>query len=148
MHAGTRFLWLELTGRCQLACAHCYADSGPSGTHGAVSRAGWVRVLNQAAELRVEMVQFIGGEPTLYPEFASLVDHALLLGLAVEVFTNLVHVTAELWETFSRLGVSLATSYYSDDPVNHARITGRPSHARTRANIIEAVRRDIPLRAG
>lgn len=32
--APLRFLWLEITGRCQLACAHCYADSGPTGTHG------------------------------------------------------------------------------------------------------------------
>lgn len=25
------FLWLETTGKCQLACEHCYADSGPTG---------------------------------------------------------------------------------------------------------------------
>ncbi|MBA2309466.1 MAG: hypothetical protein H0W01_09270 [Pseudonocardiales bacterium] len=30
-----RFLWLEITGKCQLACEHCYADSsGPTRTHG------------------------------------------------------------------------------------------------------------------
>src|SRR4029077_7398440 len=23
------FLWLEVTGKCQLACEHCYAESGP-----------------------------------------------------------------------------------------------------------------------
>jgi MoaA/NifB/PqqE/SkfB family radical SAM enzyme len=22
------FLWLEVTGKCQLACSHCYASSG------------------------------------------------------------------------------------------------------------------------
>lgn len=27
------FVWLELTGKCQLECTHCYADSGPSGTN-------------------------------------------------------------------------------------------------------------------
>jgi hypothetical protein len=27
-------LWLELTGKCQLACVHCYADSGPDKGHG------------------------------------------------------------------------------------------------------------------
>jgi len=25
----TKFVWLELTGRCQLECAHCYAESSP-----------------------------------------------------------------------------------------------------------------------
>ncbi|PWK82464.1 hypothetical protein C8D88_11357 [Lentzea atacamensis] len=24
-----RFAWLEITGKCQLSCTHCYADSGP-----------------------------------------------------------------------------------------------------------------------
>jgi MoaA/NifB/PqqE/SkfB family radical SAM enzyme len=114
----TSFLWLEVTGRCQLACRQCYADSGPSGTHGLMTRADWVRVLDEAAVL------------------------------GVEVFTNLVHVTDEMWEVFARPRVSLATSYYSDDPAQHAAVTGRPSYPRTKANITEAVRRGIPLRAG
>ena len=33
------FMWLELTGKCQLACGHCYADSGPAGTHGTMTAA-------------------------------------------------------------------------------------------------------------
>jgi MoaA/NifB/PqqE/SkfB family radical SAM enzyme len=24
-----RFLWLEITGKCNLFCTHCYAESGP-----------------------------------------------------------------------------------------------------------------------
>ncbi|SBW19364.1 radical SAM domain-containing protein [Candidatus Protofrankia californiensis] len=142
------FLWCEVTGRCQLTCVHCYAESSPSGTHGAMTEADWVRVLDQASDLGVRMVQFIGGEPTLYPPLGVLVDRALALGLTVEVFSNLVHVPDALWEIFSRPGVSLATSYYSDDPTQHAAITGRPSHRPTKANIAEAVRRGIPVRAG
>ncbi|MGH4018521.1 MAG: hypothetical protein ACRDT0_04605, partial [Pseudonocardiaceae bacterium] len=54
-----------------------------------------------------------------------------------------------LWELFSVPGVSLATSYYSDVPTQHEEITGRRgSHAKTRANIVEAIRREIPLRVG
>lgn len=146
--SGTSFLWLEITGRCQLECRHCYAGSSPTGTHGMMGSADWVRVLDQATAMGVEMVQFIGGEPTLYPALVDLLDHALSRGLEVEVFSNLVHVTDELWEAFSRPGVSVATSYYSDDPAQHAAVTGRPSHARTRTNIAEAIRREIPLRAG
>ncbi|MGH3903937.1 MAG: radical SAM protein [Pseudonocardiaceae bacterium] len=145
---GTSFLWLEITGRCQLQCMHCYAESGPDGTHGTMTRRDWVRVLDQAVHLDVEMVQFIGGEPTLYPGLAGLVEHALGCGLQVEVFSNLVHISDELWEVFSRPGISLATSYYSDDPDQHAAVTARPSYGRTKANIVEAVRREIPLRAG
>lgn len=142
------FLWLELTGRCQLACRHCYADSSPAGTHGSMTSTDWVRVIDEAAEWGTPVVQFIGGEPTLHPALPELINHALFRALAVEVFTNLVHVSGQLWDTFAQPGVSLATSYYSDHPDQHAGITGRPSYARTRANITEAVRRGIPLRAG
>jgi MoaA/NifB/PqqE/SkfB family radical SAM enzyme len=142
------FLWLELTGTCQLACSHCYADSSPAGTHGTMTADDWRRIIDQAAEMGMRTVQFIGGEPTLHPDLGDLIRHALTRALAVEIFTNLVHITADLWDVFSQPGVSLATSYYSDDPGEHAAVTGRPSHARTRANIIEAVRRGIPLRVG
>lgn len=113
-----------------------------------MSREDWLRVLDEAVDLGVEMVQFIGGEPMLHPDLAVLVAHALGRGLQVEVFSNLVHMSDLLWEVFSRPGVSLVTSYYSDDPVQYAAVTGRPSHARTRANINQALRRGIPLRAG
>lgn len=143
-----RLLWLDLTRNCQLRCSHCYNASGPEGGHGSMGRQDWLEVLDQAAARSVPNVQFIGGEPTLHPDFGVLVDRALNLGLAVEVYSNLVHVSKECWALFQRKGVALATSYYSDRPEDHNRMTGRPSHARTRANIEKAVRFGIPLRVG
>jgi MoaA/NifB/PqqE/SkfB family radical SAM enzyme len=110
--------------------------------------ADWVGVLDEAAVVDVATVQFIGGEPTLHPHLPALINHAARVGLEVEVFSNLVRVTDLLWEAFSQQGVRLACSYYTDDPNQHAAITGRSSLARTRANIAEAVRRSIPLRVG
>lgn len=146
--AAPEFAWLEITGKCQLSCTHCYADSGPNGTHGQMTASDWQRVIEQLAALGVGMVQFIGGEPTLHPALPTLIDDALVFGVQVEVFSNLVHVPPTLWPVLSQPGVGLATSYYSDDPAEHAAITARPTHRRTRANIAEAVRRGIPIRAG
>ncbi|MGH3932929.1 MAG: radical SAM protein, partial [Pseudonocardiaceae bacterium] len=143
------FIWAEITGRCQLTCAHCYAESGPFGTHGTMGHDDWLRLIDDAAELGTQMIQFIGGEPTLHPALPELVDHALDSGLEVEVFTNLVRVTPRMWETFSRPRIRLATSFYADGVDQHEAITGRQgSYARTKANIAEAVRRSIPLRVG
>lgn len=144
------FLWLEITGRCQLRCEHCYAESGPEGTHGTMTAEDWRRVLDEAAVLGVRDVQLIGGEPTLHPELPRLVRHALALGLGVEVYSNLARtIPEELWGVFAFPGVRLATSYYATDaPVHDAITTRRGSHRRTRANIDEARRRGIPLRAG
>ncbi|SEM74646.1 radical SAM/SPASM domain-containing protein [Lihuaxuella thermophila] len=142
------FLWLEITGRCQLECTHCYAASGPTGTHGQMTKDDWSRIIEDAAGLGVESLQFIGGEPTLHPDFPDLLKLAVKNGIEVEVFSNLVHITPSLWNLFSETGVSLATSWYSDDANEHAAITNRKSFELTKASIDEAVRRDIPLRVG
>ncbi|MEU1669683.1 radical SAM/SPASM domain-containing protein [Streptomyces sparsogenes] len=104
--------------------------------------------LDQAADCGVRRVQLIGGEPTMHPDALDLVDRALSLGLRVEVYSNLVHLSAKWWAMLQRDGVSLATSYYSDQADEHNAITGRRTYALTRANIEKAVRLGIPLRVG
>jgi radical SAM protein with 4Fe4S-binding SPASM domain len=142
-----RSLALELTGRCQLSCAHCYADSSPHGRHGDMTGTDWRLLLDAAARFGVEHVQFIGGEPTLHPECANLVEHAVTAGMRVEVFTNLVRVSRTWWSLFLRPDVSVATSYYTADSALHDAFTGLDgSHARTRANIARAVRTGVKIR--
>jgi MoaA/NifB/PqqE/SkfB family radical SAM enzyme len=136
------FLELEVTDRCQLTCGHCYAEAGPTKGHGSMIGDDWKRVISEAARIGVTKVQLIGGEPTLHPDFAELVEHALAEGLAVQVYSNLYRVRLEHWALFTRPGVTLATSYYADTDEGHDAVTGRKgSHAATRANIIEAHRR-------
>ncbi|MFI0777941.1 radical SAM/SPASM domain-containing protein [Streptomyces sp. NPDC021212] len=144
----TRFLWLDLTRKCQLSCTPCFNASGPEGTHDTMTREDWLRVLDQAAGCGVRRVQLIGGEPTLHPDSLVLADSALSLGFGVEIYSNLVRVTEAWWALLQREGMSLATSYYSDAPDEHNKVTGRPSHARTLANIKKAAQLRIPLRVG
>lgn len=147
--APVTFLELEITGRCQLACVHCYAASGPNGGSGTMALRDWEQVLSDAQRTGVTTVQFIGGEPTLHPGLPRLMRYAIDIGLKVDVYTNLVHVTSELWNLMEAGDVSLGTSWYSSDPAVHASITGTVgSFWRTRTNIAEALRRRIPLRVG
>jgi MoaA/NifB/PqqE/SkfB family radical SAM enzyme len=141
-------IWAEITGKCQLSCSHCYAGSGPGGTHGTMTPEDWQNLITQAAELGARHITFIGGEPTLHPDLPRLARHALALGLNAEIYSNLVHVTAETWELLELPGVSLAASWYTDDRAQHAAITGRDTWRQTRANFAEAARRGIPVRAG
>ncbi|AZK95328.1 MULTISPECIES: radical SAM/SPASM domain-containing protein [Streptomyces] len=146
---GIRTLELEITGKCQLSCSHCLSESGPQATHGEMTPTDWRNVITDAAALGIPRVQLIGGEPTVHPQWRDFTGHALGLGLDVEVYSNLFHVARSWWETFQRTGVTLATSYYSDDPDEHDRITGkRGSYLRTRVNIEEALRRRVPVRVG
>ncbi|MEV2195968.1 radical SAM protein [Streptomyces phaeochromogenes] len=139
----------ELTARCQLQCSHCCTLSGPKARPGTMRHDDWLKAIRAIAGLGIPAIQFIGGEPTLYPRLIELVEDSRRQGLAVEVYSNLAHIRGALWATLVQDGVRLATSYYSDDPAQHDEITGvSGSHGRTRANIVEAVRRGIPLRAG
>jgi MoaA/NifB/PqqE/SkfB family radical SAM enzyme len=143
------FIWLDLTSRCPLACVHCYAGASPRGTHGQMTTTAWLEIVSQASALGVGRVIVIGGEPLYHPGCGDIVRHALAKGLLVEIFSSLYRVTPAQWELAALAGVSLACSYYSDDPAQHEAISGRRgSHARTRRNIAEAVRRGIPIRVG
>ncbi|MFI1676044.1 radical SAM/SPASM domain-containing protein [Streptomyces sp. NPDC020607] len=143
-----RFLWLDLTRKCQLKCEHCLNESSPEGDHGEMTREDWVRVLNEGAASGVRAVQLFGGEPMLHPNALELVERALDHGMKIEVYSNLVHVSNAWWGILQCRDVSLATSYYSDVPEEHNKITGRKSHGRTKSNIAEAIRLGIPVRVG
>ena len=143
-----RRLWAELTNKCQLECVMCYADSGPGGSHGAMRPADRTDLVDQAAAAKIDMIQFMGGEPTMHPRFTTIMSHALGAGLDVEVYSNLVHVTDEMWELFQSPRVSLAFSYFAKDAAAHNAVTGRNSHKATRRNAEKAASLGIPIRAG
>ncbi|MGW1281631.1 radical SAM protein [Streptomyces tsukubensis] len=144
-----KFAWLEVTGLCNEFCDHCYADSGPQKDHGTMTVDDWKHVVDQLPALGCDDVQFIGGEPTLYPHLPELIEHAHRAGFGIEVFSNLTHIREGLWETFTKYGVTLATSYYSDTAEDHDAVTRlRGSHRRTRANITKALDLGIPVRGG
>ncbi|MBQ0830228.1 radical SAM/SPASM domain-containing protein [Streptomyces tagetis] len=143
------FAWLEVTGRCNLECTHCYADSSPRGTHGIMTCTDWKDTISQLAVMGTRDVQFIGGEPLLYPHIEELIVHARMAGLTVEVFSNLTTVPDHLWQMFVEHDVRLATSYYSDTAADHDAVTARKgSHARTRAGIQRAQELGLTLRGG
>lgn len=143
-----RSLALDITRACQAKCVQCYNNSGPGGTAGEMTRADWLSVLDQAAAMGAVQVQFIGGEPTMHPDLPDLIDHALDLGLHVEVFSNLIRITRAMWRVLRQRGVTVATSYYSDSAVEHEAITHhRGSYKRTKTNIRVALGFGIPLRA-
>ncbi|KND34420.1 radical SAM protein [Streptomyces acidiscabies] len=144
-----RSLELEITGKCQLTCTHCLSESRPQATHGTMTPEDWRAVIVDAAALGIETIQLIGGEPTVHPHWREFAELALSLGRRLEVFSNLFHVKPEWWDLFTRDGVRIGTSYYSDDPEEHDRITGRKgSYLRTRANIQKALSLGVPLRVG
>jgi len=147
---GLHFIWLELTGRCNLRCRHCYADSLPSiPLNGEMRFTDWCNVLTEAATLGCRQVQFIGGEPTLYPQLVGLLAHARESGYSrVEVFTNGVRLGDALLRALVKYGVGVNFSVYSADPIIHDAVTQHGgSFAATAKSIARAVGRGLKVRA-
>jgi MoaA/NifB/PqqE/SkfB family radical SAM enzyme len=148
---GLSFLWLEITGKCNLTCTHCYADSGPSGSlRGVMSVGAWIRVIDEAAEIGCRELQFIGGEPTLHPELERLIAHARAREFTfVEVYTNATQLSAGLIQCLRENYVHVAASFYSDDSEVHDRITRRQgSWRQTLAGFEAILGAGLPLRVG
>ncbi|WP_233200311.1 radical SAM protein [Blastopirellula marina] len=68
---------LEITSSCNLSCPMCYAGSGPGGKH--LSVAECQAAIDRLVEVegRPEVLQLSGGEPTIHPEFETILAYAL-----------------------------------------------------------------------
>lgn len=110
----------------------------------------WTRVIDEAAELGCRSMQFIGGEPLLYPELDELIDVANNRGFEfIEVFTNATAVTPKRAEQFARWNVHVACSVYAADANTHDRVTAKPgSFDRTVAGLTNLARKSVPIRIG
>lgn len=143
-----RFVSLEITPQCNLTCGHCYTKSSPYFHDPNV--VDWLRILREAHELGCRQVQFIGGEPTIYPKIVELLTTASDLGYEyIEIYTNLVSVPNNLLRTIGDLGVKVATSFYSSNRDVHEQLTGvKGSFDKTVAGIRQVLLKNIPLRVG
>lgn len=68
---------IEVTDHCNLKCPICYAESGPSRPH--YRTLGHIQQLIDAVvrnEGEPDVVQISGGEPTLHPDFFTILDRA------------------------------------------------------------------------
>lgn len=144
-------LWLELTAACNLECHHCYTRSGPHRRlRGAMGLAEWQQLLIEARETDCPSIQFIGGEPTIFPDFPALLAFAHDLDFPqIEVFTNATRITPRLVDALQATGTRVACSFYSDNPAAHDHITARPgSFERTVSGIESLLAHDVSLRVG
>jgi MoaA/NifB/PqqE/SkfB family radical SAM enzyme len=80
-------MYIEITTRCNMSCAHCGADAKAAGidmTFDVFKKA--VRVCKEAGATRVTIG---GGEPTIHPEFMKMLDYAVeQFKITVSIISN------------------------------------------------------------
>jgi MoaA/NifB/PqqE/SkfB family radical SAM enzyme len=142
-------IWLELTNGCNLHCGHCYSDSFPgSQSRDKLSHQDYLRLIDEAANLGISTVQFIGGEPLLYKRLPELVEQAQSAGFRqIEIFSNLVASRFDVFDVVNPAKVSFATSVYSFEPSVHDAIVNElGSFLKTVKNITRLVERGVRVR--
>ena len=141
-------IFIELLGRCNERCVHCYADSAPTVTD-ALPKEVVFAVIDQAAALGFRRIQFTGGDPLLCDFLVEAVARASERSLAqIEIFTNGLALTDELADRLAPYAPAFAFSVYSTDPEVHDRTTRTPgSHRRTLAAIDRVIARGLSCRA-
>jgi radical SAM protein with 4Fe4S-binding SPASM domain len=77
---------LVLTTACNRACDYCFAPRGGQAQY--MSRETFVAALGFVERSGMDHVRFLGGEPTLHPEFGDFLDCVLRRGKRALVFTG------------------------------------------------------------
>ena len=140
--------FLELLGRCNERCVHCYADASPT-IDEALPRDTALRIIAEAAQLGFRRIQLTGGDPLLCDYLPEAARAARDAGFEhVEIYTNGLALTDGLLDALVSARPSLAFSIYSANADEHDRVTQTPaSHRRTLAAIDRAIARGLAVRA-
>lgn len=77
---------ISLTTACNRSCAYCFARISPARRD--MRAADFRRVLDLLRRSGTAEARFVGGEPTLHPEFPSFAAEAAGQGFFVRVFSN------------------------------------------------------------
>jgi len=139
-------LAVNLTRRCNLACAHCYLDAETlkQGAADELNTAEVNALLDQVAARGTDtMVVLTGGEPLLRRDLEEMVAHGSELGLSVVVGTNGVLLSDRRVKSLQAAGVmGMGISLDSLDPVCHDEFRGYPGGWEKTLAGMEACRRN------
>jgi len=143
-------LAINLTKRCNLACAHCYMDAQTmqQGGENELTTKEVCGLLDDIAGRSTEtMVVLTGGEPLLRGDLEELVAHGAGRGLAMVVGTNGVALTDRRVQSLKAAGaMGVGISVDSLDPEKHDAFRGLPgAWEKTMAGIESCKRYDLPF---
>jgi len=141
---------VNLTRRCNLACAHCYMDAetrldGGSDELSTDEVKGLLREI--ASRSNETMVVLTGGEPLLRRDLEELVAQGHALGLSMVVGTNGVLLNGQRVASLKAAGVmGMGISLDSLDPEHHDEFRGCPgSWEKTLAGMEHCRNQDLPF---
>lgn len=115
---------LHPTRRCNLACVHCYSQSGPQERR-ALDPDAVIRHLGALHDHGYRVLSVSGGEPLLYSGLETVVRAASEVGLQVTMITNGAALTPGMADRL-QAHVQLMAVSVDGDPDTHNRVRAHP----------------------
>lgn len=142
-----RYLFVEVTQRCNLDCLHCGSDCGRELHHDELSVTEWLdffAYLPKHFDTRQLMLVVTGGEPLCHPQFDDLATGLAANGLTWGMVTNGWAATRETLSRHRKQGLASVTISLDGLESNHDWLRGRAgSFVRATSAIGAALATDI-----
>ncbi|MEX0758696.1 MAG: pyrroloquinoline quinone biosynthesis protein PqqE [Tistlia sp.] len=120
-------LLAELTHRCPLQCPYCSNPLELEQASRELDTAGWLRVIEEAAELGALQIHFSGGEPTVRKDLEQLVARAAEVGLYSNLITAGVLLDEAGLQRLAEAGLDhVQLSFQDSEAAGGERIGGHP----------------------
>jgi radical SAM protein with 4Fe4S-binding SPASM domain len=116
---------IEITNTCNLSCIHCFNDSGS--THPAeMTTKEILSVIDQLSSMGAHQITLTGGEPFVYPDIFTIIEHARKAPMSVDIFTNGTLITEDTVKKLLKYGIRrFNVSLDSVDPSIHDEFRGK-----------------------
>ncbi len=136
----------ELTGACNLSCAHCLRDRTLKNE---LPLPLIQKALKQARAYGINRVSFTGGEPLLYSRFQELAESTVSSGVQFALVTNgilLPRFTRLLSRPELKPGLDrICVSLEGPDPETNDPVRGKGSFKKALQGILSARSRELPF---
>ena len=131
---------LEVTNKCNLACAYCYARE-----RRAKDKPGecWINFIHACSSIRDVHFVVTGGEPLLRPDICDILASAQSSGIC-ELYTNGTHTSEVFIAALAHVDM-VRISIDGATPGQYAVTRNSNLFHNVRANIVESTNRRIPL---
>ncbi len=120
------FVVWNITNLCNLACKHCYQNSGPHRDPDELDLEEKIRVVDQLGDNYVPFLAIAGGEPLADKDLWKVLEHAYRRGIHLTVASNGTLITPEKAARLKEVGVKyVEISIDSLVPEEHDEFRGR-----------------------
>lgn len=142
-----QFAWIEITQNCNLICRHCYEESSRRTCKPEMTFENFTFIVDELVQFGVSGIQLVGGEPLVHSRIREMIDYVAGKFSYIEIYTNGTLLTDALLNQIAHHGMTLALSYYSEDPKLHDSVTcTKGSFSLTHRNIQKALDMGVSVR--